>query len=30
MNELAIDQTQINLMEELNRDSLILGTQTEN
>lgn len=29
MNELAIDQTQINLMEELNRDSLILGTQTE-
>lgn len=29
MNELAIEQKQANLMEELNRDSLVLGTQTE-
>ena len=29
MNELAIEQKQANLMEELHRDSLVLGTQTE-
>ena len=29
MNELAIEPKQAHLMEELNRDSLVLGTQTE-